>query len=171
VNGNAVSLALIVLVTGTLAAAIVDVRTRRIPNALTASMAVAAIGLHVADGAPALLVAVAVMAGSFALGAVAFSAGWFGGGDVKLIAAACGVVSYPLCISLVCFILIAGAVLALAQAARHRRLGALVRNASLLATTGVSPEAPTLLPYGVAIAGGSAVLAGSTFFPTLRLPF
>jgi prepilin peptidase CpaA len=165
------SLALIVLVAGTLAAAIVDIRTRRIPNALTAAMAVAAIALHIADGATALLLVVAVMVGSFAIGAVAFSAGWFGGGDVKLIAAACGVVSYPLCISLVCFILVAGAVLALAQAVRHRRLGALVRNASLLATTGVSPEAPTLLPYGVAIAGGSAALAGSLFFPALRLPF
>jgi len=169
--GTGMSLVLIVLVAGTLAAAIVDIRTRRIPNALTAAMAVAAIAIHIADGATALLVVVAVMAGSFALGAVAFSAGWFGGGDVKLIAAACGVVSYPLCISLVCFILVAGAVLALAQAVRQRRLGALVRNASLLATTGVSPEAPTLLPYGVAIAGGSAVLAGAMFFPTLRLPF
>jgi prepilin peptidase CpaA len=165
------SLVLIVLVAGTLGAAIVDIRTRRIPNALTATMAVAALALHIADGVTAMLVVVAVMAGSFALGAVAFSAGWFGGGDVKLIAAACGLVSYPLCISLVCFILVAGAVLALAQAARHRRVGALVRNATLLAATGVSPEAPTLLPYGVAIAGGSAVLAGSTFFPTLRLPF
>jgi prepilin peptidase CpaA len=170
-RGTDMSWVLIVLVAGTLAAAIVDVRTRRIPNALTATMAVAAVVLHIADGVTPLLLVAAVMVGSFALGAVAFSAGWFGGGDVKLIAAACGLVSYPLCISLVCFILIAGAVLALAQAARHRRLGALVRDASRVATTGVSPESPTLLPYGVAIAGGSAVLAGSTFFPTLRLPF
>jgi prepilin peptidase CpaA len=160
---------LVVLVAGTLAAAASDLRFRRIPNALTATMAVAAIGLHLAAGALALGLVLAVMAVTFALGALAFSAGWFGGGDVKLIAAACGLASYPGCIPLLLFILIAGAVLALTQAIRHGRLATFIRTASTLAITGNAPQTRTLLPYGVAIAGGSAAYAVSTLFPAVRL--
>ena len=156
-------LALIVLVTGTLIAAFIDLRVRRIPNALTATMALAAVAFHVAGGTGALLTVLAAMGAPFVLGTLAFSAGWFGGGDVKLLSAACGLVSFPGCVSLVLFILIAGAVLALVQAARRRRLASLVH-------AGSAPQTGTLLPYGVAIAGGSAAYAVSTWFPALRLP-
>ena len=166
---SAILVALVILVAGTLTAAIVDVRSRRIPNKLTATLAIAAIVLHLGDGTTALLIALAAMGAAFALGFLAFSAGWFGGGDVKLLAAACGLVSYPGCLSLVAFVLVAGAVLALAQAARTRRLVSLVRNASLLATTGAPPESPVLLPYGVAIAGGSVAYACSILLPAVRL--
>jgi len=162
------SLALIVLVAGTLAAAIVDLRSRRIPNALTAAMAFAAVALHVAGGIASVGIVLGVMLAVFALGSVAYSAGWFGGGDVKLIAAACGLAGYPQCVPLLLFILMAGGVLALAEAARRRRLVALVRNASLLATTGRAPESATLLPYGVAIAGGSAAFVCSTLLSAAR---
>ena len=163
------SLALIVLVIGTLIAAVIDVRSHRIPNGLTATMALAAIGFH-AGGTVALLTVLAAMAGPFLLGTLAFSVGWFGGGDVKLVSAACGLVSYPGCVSLLLFILIAGAVLALVQAARRRRLGTLVRTAYFITRTGSAPPTRTLLPYGVAIAGGSAVYALSAWIPALRLP-
>lgn len=161
------SVALIVLVIGTLVAAAIDVRCRRIPNALTAALALVAIAPHLFD-ITALLVVLAAMAASFALGAVAFSAGWFGGGDVKLISAACGLVSYPGCLLLVLFILIAGAVLALGQAAVERRLVVFLRSASALAITGAAPPTRTLLPYGVAIAVGSAAYALSTLLPNIR---
>ena len=163
------SAAMIVLVTGTLAAATIDVQRRKIPNALTAAMAIAAIALNVHD-AVALLLVLAAMAGSFALGTLAFSAGWFGGGDVKLITAACGLVGVPGCAWLVLSILIAGAVLALAHAVVQRRLGAVIRNTAALVLTGAVPETRTLLPYGVAIAGGSAAYAFSTLLPSIRLP-
>ena len=163
-------LALIVLVTGTLIAAFIDLRVRRIPNALTATMALAAVAFHVAGGTGALLTVLAAMGAPFVLGTLAFSAGWFGGGDVKLLSAACGLVSFPGCVSLVLFILIAGAVLALVQAARRRRLASLVRSAYALVHAGSAPQTGTLLPYGVAIAGGSAAYAVSTWFPALRLP-
>jgi len=165
-----VLLALIVLVSGTAVAAAIDVRARRIPNPLTASMAVAALALHAIAGPAALGVALAAMLASFALGTAAYAAGWFGGGDVKLLSAACGLASYPGCVTLVLFVLIAGAVLALAQAAGERRLGTLLRNAAALAYGGEAPVTGSLLPYGVAIAGGSAAYACSTFFPALRLP-
>jgi hypothetical protein len=60
-------------------------------------------------------------------------------------------------------------VLALAQAVRARRLVSLVRSAALLATTGSPPESPALLPYGVAIAGGSVAYACSILLPAVRL--
>lgn len=164
------SVGLIVLVTGTVAGAAVDLRRRRIPNGLTAAMALAAIAVHSLDGLPVLLVVLAVMLASFALGTLAFSAGWFGGGDVKLIAAACGLVTYPGCVWLVLSILIAGAVLALAQAARQRRLVDLLRSAAALPLSGAAPATRTLIPYGVAIAGGSIVYAAATLLPALRLP-
>lgn len=169
-DGRNVHAGLVVLVAGTLIAAAIDVRCRKIPNALTATMAVAAVALQIPNGTAALVLALAAMFGSFALGALAFSAGWLGGGDVKLIAAACGLVSYPGCIPLVTFILVAGAILALAQAARRGRLVTFVRNASIMAMTGSPSETTTLLPYGVAIAGGSIAYAASTLFPAIRLP-
>jgi prepilin peptidase CpaA len=163
-----VSAALIVLVAGTLAAAVSDLRTHRIPNVLTAAMALAAIAFPLLNGT-ALVPALAAMIAAFALGALAFSAGWLGGGDVKLLAAGCGLASYPGSVTLVLFILIAGAVLAVGEALRRGRFVALVRSASTVALRGARPATPTLLPYGVAIAGGSAAYAVSTLFPALRL--
>lgn len=164
------SVALIVLVAGTLVAAAIDLRSRRIPNLLTGAMAAAAIAIHLFDGPTALLLAIAAMIAAFALGTLAFSAGWFGGGDVKLIAAACGLVGYPGSIALILFTLVGGAVLALAEVARQRRLVSFVKNAVAVATTGSAPDTPTVLPYGVAIAGGSIAYAISTLVPALRLP-
>jgi prepilin peptidase CpaA len=163
------ALFLIVLVAGTAVAAFFDLRARRIPNALTAPMAVAAIALHAAGGVVSALVVLAAMVAAFAIGSVAFSAGWLGGGDVKLIAAACGLAGVPGCVVLVGFIVIAGAVLAIADAVARRRLVALVRGASLLAMTGVAPAGASV-PYGVAIAGGSAAYALSTMVHLLRFP-
>jgi prepilin peptidase CpaA len=164
------SVALIVLMTGTMAAAAIDLHHRRIPNPLTAAMALAAVAVHLAEGPLAVVIVVAVMAVSFALGMLAFSAGWFGGGDVKLIAAACGLVTYPGCIWLVLYTLITGAVLALVQAAVQRRLFAVIRSASALALSGSVPQSPALLPYGVAIAGGSIAYVFATLISAIRLP-
>lgn len=164
------SMELIVLLAGTFTAAAIDVRTRRIPNALTATLALAAVGLRLFDGAPALLVALATMLVAFGVGSLAFSTGWLGGGDVKLIAVACGLASFPGSIALVSSILIAGGVIAIAQAARTGRLVTLVRDVSTMVVTRGAPQHRTLLPYGVAIAVGSAAYALSCFFSTAVLP-
>jgi prepilin peptidase CpaA len=161
--------ALVVLVLGTLAAAAIDVRSRRIPNALTGGLGIAAIALHLSGGVTAVLLAFAAMIVAFALGSLAFSAGWLGGGDVKLIAVACGLVGLPGSVPLVLCIVIAGAFVAIAQAAYQRRLFAFIRNTSELATHGYASQSLTLLPYGVAIAGGSTAYAFSTLVPALRL--
>ena len=156
-----------VLLVVTLAAAATDIRTRRIPNALTATAAVAAVAVHLLDGVGPELAAIAAMLAAFALGSFAYIAGWFGGGDVKLIAACCGIVGFPAAVPLVLDVLVAGGVLALAVAAMNGRLLALVRSTAAVAARGAATERTTL-PYGVAIAAGSVAYAVSTFAPALR---
>jgi prepilin peptidase CpaA len=161
--------AAIVLILVTCAAAVFDVRTRRIPNALTGAAAVAALAVHVPAGAPAVLLSLAAMIAAFLVGSVAFSAGWFGGGDVKLIAVCCGLAGFPGALSLVLYVLVAGALLAVVTALARGRLVALVRSTASVAAHGAPTEEPAL-PYAVAIAGGSIAYAVSSIFPVLRLP-
>ncbi|BDE07014.1 type 4 prepilin peptidase 1 [Vulcanimicrobium alpinum] len=159
----------LLLLAATLVAAAIDVRTRRIPNLLTGGLAFAAIGIHVPAGLGPAGAAVAAMLAAFALGTVAFSLGWFGGGDVKLIAAASGLVSFPDCIALVAYILAAGALLSLVSAAVNGRLVSLVRSTIAVATHG-APTETNKLPYGIAIAAGSLFYSLSQLVPSLRLP-
>ncbi len=159
--------ATIALLVATLAAAVTDLRARRIPNALTAAAAVAAIAVHLPDGIGPELAAIAAMLAAFVLGSFAFSAGWFGGGDVKLIAASCGIVGFPAAVPLVLDILVAGGVLALVAAAMSGRLVTLVRSTAALAARRV-PTEKTTLPYGVAIAAGSVAYAVSTLVPIMK---
>jgi len=153
-----------VLLVATLAAAVTDIRARRIPNALTATTAVMAVGIHLFDGIGTELGVVGAMAAAFVLGSFAYTAGWFGGGDVKLIAACCGLVGFPAAFPFVLDVLVAGGVLALVAAAANGRLVALVRSTTAVAMRGTATE-KTTLPYGIAIAAGSIAYA---LTPTLR---
>jgi prepilin peptidase CpaA len=150
-------------------AAAIDVRTRRIPNVLTGAAALAALALHLPAGPLAVALALGAMLAAFAIGSLAFTAGWFGGGDVKLLAACCGLASFPGSVSLVLYVLVAGMLLALITAAMSGRLVALVRSTAAVAMHGAPVEKNTL-PYGVAIAAGSFAYAVSTLVPALRLP-
>ena len=143
-----------VLLLATCAAAATDIRSHRIPNVLTGSTAIAAIAISLFAGPSAVVTCVVAMAAAFAVGSIAFSAGWFGGGDVKLIAACCGLAGFPGAVTLVLFILIAGPVLALVTAAARGRLVALVKSTAAVAAHG-APVAEVPLPYAVAIAAGS----------------
>src|SRR5579875_269876 len=72
------------------AAAASDLRTRRIPNALCAALAAAGLAVAAVERGPGgVAVAAAMIACVLLVGTIAFSRGWFGGGDVKLIAAGC----------------------------------------------------------------------------------
>jgi prepilin peptidase CpaA len=158
-----------ILVVATLCAAAIDVKIRRIPNALTAALALIGIALHVPQGLTPTLIAVASMFIAFLAGSLAFSAGWFGGGDVKLIAACCALVSFPGSGALVLDILVAGAFLALVTAAVNGRLVTLLRS-TVAVVSHAPPAQSTTLPYGVAIAAGSITYTVSTLVPALRLP-
>jgi prepilin peptidase CpaA len=106
-------------------ATIVDIRTRRIPNVLTAAMAAAGLGLA-ATGSSQVTLAGAVigllLGGALMLPGHLFGA--TGAGDVKLMAAVGAIVGPPTVITAFLFTAIAGGVLAVGVAARRQRLAA-----------------------------------------------
>lgn len=150
-----------------LVATVVDIRTRRIPNALTAAMAGVGIGLaasgasDVTTGAAAFgfALGLALMLPGYALGAT-------GAGDVKLMAAVGALVGPGLVVKAFLFTAVAGGVLALAVAVRRRRLAlTLAGTARLMAVpSGAREEIQAAAPasrfaYGPAIAMGSVLAA------------
>lgn len=125
-----------------------DIRHRRIPNALAATLALAGLArilAAIAGGEPPagagtdLMIATLV----FAVGALMFNWALLGGGDVKLLAAGALWVGAPAVPSFLVVTVLAGGVLAAYFAVRiiARRL----RDGGRLRPT---------LPYGVAIAAG-----------------
>jgi prepilin peptidase CpaA len=161
------SVAFATLAAGLLIATIVDIRTRRIPNALTASMAGVGIGFAAAGfssislGAAALgfIVGFALMLPGHALGAT-------GAGDVKLMAAVGSIVGPVVVVNAFLFTAIAGGVLALIVALQRRRLTAtLAGTARMIAAPSdarsevQAATASSRFAYGPAIAVGSVVAA------------
>ena len=110
---------------GMVAATVVDIRTRRIPNELTAAMAGIGVGLAAAGVSGisvwasmlGFVVGLALMMPGHVLGAT-------GAGDVKLMAAVGAIVGPALVVTAFLFTAVAGGVLAVVVAARRRRLGA-----------------------------------------------
>jgi Flp pilus assembly protein protease CpaA len=162
--------AAVVLILVTCTAALLDVRTRRIPNALTGIAALAALAVHVPGGPYAVLLSLAAMTAAFLIASLAFTAGWFGGGDVKLIAVCCGLAGTPGAVALVLYVLAAGAVLAVVSALARGRLIALLRSTAAVAAHGAPAAQAASLPYALAIAGGSITYVASSIIPVLRLP-
>ncbi len=155
------------LAAGLLVATVIDIRTRRIPNALTATMSGAGIGFAAAGisgislGAAALgfVIGFALMLPGHALGAT-------GAGDVKLMAAVGAIVGPLVVVNAVLFTAIAGGVLALIVAVRRRRLSATLAGTARLiaAPTDAKREVQAAQPasrfaYGPAIAIGSILAA------------
>jgi len=151
------------------AAALIDVQTRRIPNQLTFGAAAAAGAYHLwQSGAMGLAMSVAGWATGVALFLPMFLLRGMGAGDVKLLGA---VGSWLLPMGAVwsaLFAVMAGGVLALVVGARHGYLGQAFRNLwgliGFWRVAGLQPQ-PGLtiedsrgprLPYGVAIAAGTA---------------
>jgi prepilin peptidase CpaA len=148
-------------------AAASDLRTRRIPNALTvAGMAAAPVLWGLLDG-PVVALA-SIVGGGLALvvGMTLFALGALGGGDAKLLVVTGAFLGPARLVSALLVIGITGGVLALAVAVgRGRLLGTLARvwHLSLHLTTLGRKGAPhriespgsLTIPYGVAIAVGS----------------
>ena len=154
-----------VLVAGLIAATVVDIRTRRIPNAITAAMAGLGFAMAltrvsgISPGAAVLgfVLGLLLMLPGHALGAT-------GAGDVKLMAAVGAIVGPALVVTAFLATAIAGGVLAVAVAIQRGRLG------TTLAHTGKLVAAPSetkktlesssrenRFAYGPAIAIGSVV--------------
>ena len=155
------------LAAGVLVATVIDIRTRRIPNELTAAMAGVGVGLA-ASGWSGLslgaslagfVVGLLLMLPGHALGAT-------GAGDVKLMAAIGALVGPGMVVNAFLFTAVAGGVLAVIVAIRRRRLGATVAGAGRLIATPaevkqqIGSAAPSSrFAYGPAIAVGSMLAA------------
>lgn len=172
------SLAIYIVLAACAVAVVTDVRARRIPNYLTAALAVAALALHAFEGWQSLGVAVAIMIGVTLLGFVAFSLGWLGGGDVKLLAAGAAALNAHDIPAFLLYTAIGGGLLAVVFALVTGRLGVVMASVSKIirpfvykGTVAVAPTKPIMLPYAIAIAfGASAVALSHTAAPFLRLP-
>ena len=156
----------VLLLATMLSAAVWDVRTRRIPNTLVAAGLTAALALHAVRGASALLGSAAGAGAALALGFALFATGIIGAGDAKLLCAAAAFLGFSALPKLLGFSALAGGVLALASAARHRVLLRILSDsgrtmANVLSMGWVAaPATPEsaqglTLPYAVAIAAGA----------------
>lgn len=121
-------LALAVLLIGTGAAAVIDLRTRRVPNPLTLALGAAGVTLAAA-GVTRVDVVGALLAGSLGLLLMlpGHLIGTTGAGDVKLFAAVGTLLGPAATVRAFVFTLIAGALLALAVALARGQLGATMR--------------------------------------------
>lgn len=154
-----------VLAAGLAAATVTDLRSRRIPNEVTAAMtgigvALAAggtSGVSIGASVAGLCLGLLLMMPGYALGAT-------GAGDVKLMGAVGAIVGPAMVLSAFLFTAVAGGVLAVIVAARRNRLGAtLARTGRLVAAPAAAPgeikaaTGASRFAYGPAIAIGSVL--------------
>lgn len=164
------------VIAASLLAAVSDVRTRRIPNALVIAVLICGLLQNALAGWHAVLLDFVILAGVLAVGTIAFSFKLIGGGDVKLLAVAAGALGYPAGPGFLLYTMLCGGLLAVAFAAAHGRLRAMVTNIAGIAlplAAGAAPARPQngiAMPYALAILAGALCTAGINIFaPHLRL--
>jgi prepilin peptidase CpaA len=133
------------------AAAVVDIKKREIPQAVVIAMALLAIPFWVASGLSfwpdaALQIGVALLV--FAIFALLFAFGWIGGGDVKLLGALALWLPWQAVVMMLVIMSFAGLVVTFATLLWSR-----------LRRPGATPE----IPYGVAIAFAGLWLISERF--------
>jgi prepilin peptidase CpaA len=158
---------LVALAAGVGAAAFIDLRTRRVPNALTIPLAAIGIacaasgvsGLTLRASLVGLLLGLALMLPGYLFGAT-------GAGDVKLLAAVGAWLGPALVGAAFLYTAIGGGVLALVVARRRRRLALTLEGTSQLITSRAAnvvhiehPAANNRFAYAPAIAAGSMLAA------------
>ncbi|MBA2303917.1 MAG: prepilin peptidase [Acidobacteria bacterium] len=152
-----------VLAAGLLVATVIDLKTRRIPNELTAAMAVSGLLLSVAEvsgvglaaSLAGLVLGLLLMMPGYALGAT-------GAGDVKLMAAVGAIVGPALVVSAFLCTSVAGGVLAVIVAVRRRRLAATIaRTGRLVSAPSAAPAEMRAAPGASRFAYGPAIAVGS----------
>jgi prepilin peptidase CpaA len=165
------TVAIFLTLTACFAAAYFDVRARRIPNWLTGATALAALAVHASSGLAALGVSASVMFVLTLVGALLYSRGGIGGGDIKLAIATCGMLSYPLCLLFLFYTAIGGGILAiLYMIFRADARPAFARVALVAGGAGSVTSTRATLPYAIAFAFGSvAVALSQTLLPALRI--
>ena len=152
-------------------AAIIDIRTHRIPNLLTFPALIAGLVLQfVLNGPSGLVMGLLGAVVGLLLFLLPFSMGGMGAGDVKLMAVAGAFLGPAGALWAALFSGVAGGVLAIVWGILHKRLGRVFSRTTALMATAVDSQRreaeglPTLerekgwtIPYGVAIAFGVAL--------------
>jgi len=144
---------------------VIDLRSRRIPNNLTAAMAVLGIGLA-ATGSSGISVLAAF--GGLVLGLLLMMPGYglgaTGAGDVKLMGAVGAIIGPSLVVWAFLFASVAGGVLAVMVALQRQRLGATLAGTGRLVAAPASAAqqirgagSASRFAYGPAIAIGSVI--------------
>jgi prepilin peptidase CpaA len=161
------TLVVAILAAATGVAAVIDLRTRRIPNALTGSLAVVGLGLAAAQLGTVGLGGAGIgglLGFAFMLPGNVFGA--TGAGDVKLFAAAGALLGPATTVRAFFFTAIAGGVIALFVALQRRRLAHTIGATARLVANGASavsaiesPAADNRFAYAPAIAIGVVMAA------------
>ena len=164
---NSETLVLAIVAAATCAAAAIDLRTRRIPNAFTMPLAASGVLLAAAGwGTVGIGAALAGWAVGLLLMLPGYLIGATGGGDVKLFAAVGAFLGPSLMLPALVHTAIAGAVLALSVAAMRGRVAETLNGTSLLVMTGgkyatalEDPAVRNRFAYAPAIAVGAMLTA------------
>ena len=172
ISTHHVEAAFVLVVIASVIAAVFDVRTRRIPNALVIALFAVGLAVNAVAGIANAGIDVAVTLAVLVLGTVAFSLRLIGGGDIKLLAAACGALGFPACAVLLAFTFLCGGVIALAMSFARGTARTTLQNVRGLVMpmfAGVRPtplKAGTSMPYALAICAGALL----TFVTNGALP-
>jgi prepilin peptidase CpaA len=163
-------IALLLVLAAAAIAAYTDLRTRRIPNALSAALLVGGLSLSVAGGWQHAAVSIALFAAVLLAGTLLFSLKMIGGGDVKLLAAGAAALGWPDAAMFVLYTILAGGLLGIAITLARGQLRPMLANLRTMifpVFTGLRPAAtPSVvgsMPYGLAIFAGAATLAVTYF--------
>jgi prepilin peptidase CpaA len=162
----------IVLGACTLAAAS-DAVSRRIPNLIPLAILTAIVFERAHQGWGSLANAFGAMAIVLVIGTFAHARGWFGGGDVKLVAVVSAAFGMPACFAFLFLTGACGGVVALVTLYLTRRMTA--REALVAIDVLVRTRVVTLahkratVPYAIAIAFGALLTTLSLHVPVLKL--
>jgi prepilin peptidase CpaA len=164
---NSETLVLAIVAAATCAAAAIDLRTRRIPNAFTMPLAASGVLLAAAGwGTVGVGAALAGWGVGLLLMLPGYLIGATGGGDVKLFAAVGAFLGPSLMVAALVHTAIAGAELAQAVAAMRGRVAETINGTSLLVMTGgkyaaalEDPGVRNRFAYAPAIAVGAMLTA------------
>ena len=155
---------LLVLILGLSAAVVIDVRSRRIPNWLTAGIASAGFGIAFGGGVVTPAQAALGMIAGLLLMMPGHLIGATGAGDVKLMAAVGAVVGPGLILQAFLYTAVAGGIFAVVVAARRGLLADTLSGTRQLVTAPLtspqaikSPSRANRFAYGPAIAVGTFV--------------
>ena len=166
-----------ILLAASLMAALSDLRVGRISNWLSYSLAAIALLLNALSGPIPGLISLLVMIAVLAASLPIFAFGLLRGGDVKMIVACSGLLSYHYFLQFILYTMLMGGFVALTVAWRAgmlRRSIQSVGSALHPLLQGIAPSSlpftTAKIPYGVAIfAGASLTILAMTAIPALRL--